>query len=190
MPLPLMMPASVTVLPSTTARVSAPLAKVSVVEMVSAAASQLHSGASNAAFSPASALSLGKGTPMTPVEETNTSLSAQPRCVATCRVMASTASRPRKPVKAFELPALTTSARARPPFRLSRHSSTSLEQQTLRVVTPATLVPSSSVTKVRSQRSHALYCARATRGTAPAMAGMAGKGRARGDISTGLTFGA
>ena len=45
--------------------------------MVAAASSHEHSGASSAAATPAWALSLGSGTPITPVEETNTSLGSQ-----------------------------------------------------------------------------------------------------------------
>ena len=72
MPLPLMIAQSVTVFPSTTARAMAPLAKVSVVPMVLAASCQVQGWATSAASIPARALSLGRGTPITPVEETNT----------------------------------------------------------------------------------------------------------------------
>ena len=51
--------------------------------------------------------------------------------------------------------------------------------------TPATVVPGSSVTKVRSQRPQFLYPARAMRGTAPAMVGNSGNGRASGDLELG-----
>jgi hypothetical protein len=61
-------------------------------------------------------------------------------------MICSTASRPRYPVKALELPAFTISARARPCFTLARPNSTSDEQQMLRVKTPATAVFSSSST--------------------------------------------
>jgi len=101
-------------------------------------------------------LSTGNGTPITPVEATNTSEGSQPRCPATRAAIASTAARPRVPVKALLFPALTTSARARPSTSASRHHSTSGDGQRLLVSTPATLVPGSSVTKVRSHRSHVL----------------------------------
>ncbi len=155
-PDPLMMPASVTVRPSTIAVVTAPLGKVSVVMIVAAASSHPHGRAAKAASSPASALSTGSGTPMTPVEATNTSEGLQPRCPAARAAIASTAARPRAPVKAFELPALTTSARACPKVIAARHHSTSGDGHRLCVSTPATDVPSSSVTKVRSHRSQAL----------------------------------
>ena len=97
--------------------------------------------------------------------------------------IASTAARPRLPVKAFELPALTTSARASPSTSALRHHSTSGEGHFDCVSTPATLVPGASSAKVRSQRSHSLYRARATRIVTPATGGISGKGRASGEIA-------
>ncbi len=94
-PDPLTMPATWTVRPSTMALEPEPLAKVSVVPIVSAAASHEQGSAVSAASTPARALSLGKGTPITPVELTKTSLGAQPRWPATCSMICSTASRPR-----------------------------------------------------------------------------------------------
>src|SRR3546814_4265645 len=73
MPDPLMMPTRFTVRPPTTACATAAFGKVSVVMIVAAASSQPHGGAAKAASNPASALSMGRGTPITPVEETNTS---------------------------------------------------------------------------------------------------------------------
>ena len=144
MPEPLMMPTRVTVRPSMIAVVVAPLAKVSVVPIVSAASRQLAVGAWSTESMPASALSIGNGTPITPVEATNTSDGAQPVAPATLAAIASTAARPRLPVKAFELPALTTSARAVPSVNAARHHSTSGEGHLLLVVTPATVVPASN----------------------------------------------
>ncbi len=149
-------PTRLTVWPPTTARVTAALAKVSVVMIVAAASSQLAAGALSTASIPASALSIGSGTPITPVEATKTSEGWQPIAPAALAAIASTAARPRWPVNAFELPALTTSARARPSVSAARHHSTSGEGHLLLVVTPATVVPSSSATKVRSQRSQLL----------------------------------
>src|SRR3546814_4168757 len=111
----------------TTACATAAFGKVSVVMIVAAASSQPNGGAEKAASNPASALSMGRGTPITPVEETNTSEGWQPRCPATRAAIASTAARPRLPVKALLLPAFTTSARALPSGRASRHHSTSGE---------------------------------------------------------------
>ena len=95
MPLPLMIAVRVIVRPSTTACAIAPLANVSVVPMVLAASSHPQGSATSAASIPARALSLGSGTPITPVDETNTCSAGQPICVATCAMIASTASRPR-----------------------------------------------------------------------------------------------
>src|SRR5690606_29211870 len=68
-PEPLMIPAIVTVRSPITAVATAPFGKVSVVPMVAAASSHPHGGAPRAAAIPAWALSLGRGTPITPVEE-------------------------------------------------------------------------------------------------------------------------
>ena len=187
-PEPLMIPTSVTGRPSTTAVVTAPLAKVSVVMIVAAASSHPHGSAAKAASSPASALSMGSGTPITPVDATNTSDGTHPIADAARAAIASTAARPRCPVNALEFPAFTTSARACPSTSACRHHSTSGDGHRLLVSTPATLVPSARVTNVRSHRSHALYRARATRRPTPAMAGMAGKGRARGDAFMAPTY--
>ena len=154
--------------------------------IVLVASSQEQGAAAKAASSPASALSIGNGTPITPVDETNTSDGLHASAPATLAAIASTAARPRPPVKALALPALTTTARASPRTSTERHHSTSGEGHLLCVSTPATVVPGSSVMKVRSLRSHGLYPARATRGVTPAIAGRAGKGRAeRGAVHGG-----
>jgi hypothetical protein len=160
-----------------------PFAKVSVVPIVFVASSQEQGSALNTASRPASALSFGKGTPITPVDETNMEPESHPRCAATLDVMASTASSPRRPVNALLLPAFTTKARALPPLILLRHNSTSEEQQIFCVVTPATVVPSDSSIYVRSHRPQSLYPARAIRAVAPAITGASGKGRAKGDFT-------
>jgi hypothetical protein len=79
MPLPLMIAAISIRLPPTIAEAVAPLAYVSVVPIVRAASSH-EQGCAVSAARPGAALSLGSGTPITPVEETNTSLGSQPRC--------------------------------------------------------------------------------------------------------------
>src|SRR3546814_1322590 len=66
MPDPLTMPVSVTARPSTIAVVTAVLMKVSVVMIAAAASFQPQGAAVKAASSPACALSLGSGTPITP----------------------------------------------------------------------------------------------------------------------------
>src|SRR5262245_2848796 len=62
------------------------------------------------------------------------------------------ASPPFLPVKALALPELTTSARARPCSRLSRHHSTGAEQVLERVSTPAAAVPGSITATIKSVR--------------------------------------
>jgi hypothetical protein len=83
MPEPLMIALRVTVVSPITACAVAPLAKVSVVPMVFAASSQVQGWARSAASIPARALSLGSGTPITPVEDTKTCSRGQPRWAAT-----------------------------------------------------------------------------------------------------------
>ena len=111
-PLPLMKPASSTRVAPIIADAPAPLVKVSVVPIARAAASQPHGSACSTAATPSRALSRGSGTPMTPVEDTKTFRRGIPMLWRPAPRSASTASRPRWPVKALELPALTISARA------------------------------------------------------------------------------
>ena len=144
MPEPLIMPTSCTLWPSTMALAVAPLAKVSVVPIVCVTSSQLHGAASKTAVNPACALSMGSGTPITPVDETKISEASQFKWPETCAMIESTASLPRWPVKALLFPAFTTNARARPCAKFARQRSTSAEQHMFCVVTPATVVPSSS----------------------------------------------
>ena len=77
MPLPLIIPASSTFCWPIIADEDAPLVKVSVVPMALAASSQSQGCSCKAAATPSRALSLGRGTPITPVEETKTSLGSQ-----------------------------------------------------------------------------------------------------------------
>ncbi len=153
MPDPLTMPWMVTRTPSTIALAVAPLAKVSVVPIAAVAAAKpaLPSAAWAAATTPV-ALSRGKGTPMTPVEATNTSSARQPIAAATVSTWARLASRPAEPVKAFELPALTIRAREVPPGSAARHHSTSGEGHLDRVSTPATVVPTANSASKTSAR--------------------------------------
>src|SRR3989442_10711946 len=58
--------------------------------------------------------SSGKGTPITPVEQTNNSCGAQPRHFAASATVRSAAAWPATPVAQFALPAFTTTARMRP----------------------------------------------------------------------------
>ena len=78
------------------------------------------------------------GSPITPVEAMKISLSCAPVALAAASATWATAEAPTPPVKALALPELTISARARPPFRCSRHQSTGAEGHLERVNTPAT----------------------------------------------------
>ena len=187
-PLPLMKPASSTRVAPIIADAPAPLVKVSVVPIARAAVSQPQGSACSTAATPSRALSRGSGTPMTPVEDTKTCSSRHPNALATCATICSTASRPRWPVKALELPALTISARALPCLTWMRPISTSLEAQADLVKTPATAVPSASSAKVRSARFQSLYPARATRNVTPSIDGSSGKVRASGEGDRSMLF--
>ena len=121
--------------------------------MARAASSKPSSTASAASRSRTPAnLEASSGSPITPVEATNTSPGAQPAALAAMATVASTASRPRMPVKALALPELTTSARALPPARPATHHSTGAERVRDWVTTPATRVPSGISTKSTSLR--------------------------------------
>ena len=89
---------------------------------------------------------------MTPVLATKTSWAPQPTSLAAARAVASTASAPARPVKTLALPALTTTARARPPTTPSRHQSMGAPGHLLRVKTPATWVPAGISIMTRSVR--------------------------------------
>ena len=68
------------------------------------------------------------------------------------RAVMRVASLPRLPVKAFAFPELTTTPRALPLFRLSRHHKTGAEQVFDCVSTPAATVPGSKRATIRSVR--------------------------------------
>ena len=159
-PEPFMKPTRLTVFPSTTACVTAALGNVSVVMMVAAASSQVAVlpavSLAQAEVRPERALSIGSGTPITPVEATNICSGVHPSAAPAASRMACTAATPLPPVKALELPALTTSARADPPVSALRHQSTSGDGHFDWVSTPATDVPGMNSASVRSVRSHAL----------------------------------
>ena len=78
---------------------------------------------------------------MTPVEAMKTSLGVASGGLGSSSAVMRVASLPFLPVKALALPELTTSARALPRFRFSRHHKTGAEQVLDRVSTPATAVP-------------------------------------------------
>ena len=153
MPEPLAMPATVTSVSPMRARAHAPLANVSVVRIASAASRQ--PGAVSASHRPGSAaviLPTGRGSPITPVEATNTSSGSQPRSAAAVSASARTAASPAAPTSTLALPALTTRPRARPRGRMARHHATGWPGTRERVSRPATAVPWASSTSNRSGR--------------------------------------
>jgi hypothetical protein len=154
MPLPLAMPVMRTGVPPMSATRVEAFGKVSVVMMPRAASSHasgrtLVCRAGNAATS----FSCGKTSPITPVLATNTSCGEQSSSPATAFAVAATASAPARPVNTLALPAFTTTARARPPARPSRHQSIGAPGHLLRVNTPATCVPAGNSISTRSVRS-------------------------------------
>ena len=115
MPAPLAMPLIVTLaLPSLTVAV-ATFGKVSVVMMARAALIQ-SPGVACAASSDKTPSNFvpSSGSPITPVEARNTSRASQPIALAAIVAVSAVACLPVLPVKAFALPELTTSARAKP----------------------------------------------------------------------------
>ena len=97
-------------------------------------------------------LASSRGTPIVPVEATNTSVVLQPRSRAAFFVVRSTEATPATPLKALALPELTITSRALPPLRPFWHQSTGAEAVSERVNTPATVVPGASSATIRSSR--------------------------------------
>ena len=153
MPEPLAMPLMIiSVSPICAVRV-ADLAKVSVV-MIDLAAWSHELGASEPYRSAIASviLSSANGSPITPVEATNTSCCSQRTSFAAAATERSTDLVPAFPVKAFALPELTTSARACPLGNAPRHHSTGAAAVSERVITPATAVPLLNSTIIKSSR--------------------------------------
>ena len=75
----------------------------------------------DAALIPDEILSIGKWTPMTPVEATATSPASSPSASAPSACIARASSMPRSPVAALALPLFATTARTPPLHSLSRH---------------------------------------------------------------------
>src|SRR3546814_15614254 len=82
--------------------------------IVAAVSSQVARSLQSTESIPASALSIGNGTPMTPVDATNTSDGWQPSALETRAVIAPTPARPRFQVQAMDFPAFSTTAFPRP----------------------------------------------------------------------------
>ena len=101
-PAPFAMPQMVTVRPSSRICVDAGFGAVSVVMIAAAASAQPSSRRSRtAAGMPARILSMGSGTPITPVELTSTSSGAMSSSPATSRAVCRASANPRSPVQAF-----------------------------------------------------------------------------------------
>src|SRR5271168_1830411 len=138
-PEPLAKPLSRTSVPSIRAVAVAPLGKVSVVMIARAAGSQASAARVGAILGRASTIfCAGGGSPITPVEEMNTSFGSQRKSFAAAAAVAWTASWPVRPVNTLALPELTTIARALPPGRQAWHHKTGGPAVKERVNTPAT----------------------------------------------------
>ena len=154
MPAPLTMPERRTVRWPTGISRSTTLGRVSVVRMARAARSPPSTERSRAARAiPSRTLSMGRGTPMTPVEATTTSSAAQPKASAVRAAISRASARPASPVAAFAQPAFTTTARARPERRCSRDTSTGAAQARFWVNTAAAEQVRSATISARSSRS-------------------------------------
>src|SRR6185437_15890098 len=129
---------------------------VSVVRIASAAPRHASPSPATLRASAGSAptiLSAGGGSPITPVEATNTSLESHFAILAIAATVRRTTSTPAFPVKVLELPELTTMARALPRLTPALHQSTGAPQVFDLVNTPAIVVPGSSSATMRSRRS-------------------------------------
>ncbi len=153
MPEPLANPLRRTATPSISAAAVEPLGKVSVVMIARAACSQPSAESRAAASGSAPRIfSVGRVSPMTPVEAMKTCFGSHPSSCAAAAAVVATASLPARPVNTLALPELTTIARACPPERHSRHHSTGAPAVNERVKTPATAVPGASSASIRSSR--------------------------------------
>ena len=153
MPEPLAKPLSRTLVPSIVAVAVAPLGKVSVVMIARAAGSHASAASDGAMLGKASTIrSAGGGSPMTPVEEMNTSFGSHRNSLAAAAAVISTASLPARPVKTLALPELTTIARTLPPGRQAWHHSTGGPAVKERVKTPAIVLPGASSASIMSLR--------------------------------------
>src|SRR5580765_776033 len=152
-PDPLANPLICTLAPSIVAVAVAPFGKVSVVMIARAANSQAAASSNGTTFGRAALiLSAGGGSPMTPVDEMNTSFGSQPKRRAAVAAVLRTTWRPARPVNTLALPELTTIARTLPPGRHSRHQITGWPGIVDWVKTPAIVVPGANSASIRSLR--------------------------------------
>ena len=108
--------------------------------------------------SPASRVSIGIGTPITPVEQINTSSAATPSRSARAWVARWLSIRPRSPVQALAWPELVSTARAWPPLAANRSAqrSTQAARTSDVVKVPAQTAPSGASSRARSGLPEAL----------------------------------
>src|ERR1700732_2910765 len=153
MPEPLANPFRRTATPSIVAVAVAPFGKVSVVVIARAAGSHLSAESNDATFGKAAMIfSAGGGSPITPVEEMNTSFGSQPNSRAVAAAVVSTTSFPARPVKVLELPELTTMPRTLPPGTQAQHHTTGAPAVSERVKTPATALSGARPASIQSSR--------------------------------------
>ena len=112
MPEPLAIPPMAMVAPFDSSCTAQVFGTRSVVRIACAAAAPPSSDKAAAAASiPAETVSIGRCSPMTPVDDTRISSVDSPSAAAACPAIAAASSRPRCPVQALALPLLTTTAR-------------------------------------------------------------------------------
>ena len=189
MPAPLAMPDSVTGTSPIMQVVLAPFGNVSVVMMAAAAADQLSSPlllafsillfwliSATRPSKVASRTRLSSGSPITPVEASNTACGAQPIRCAMPVADAVTVAMPALPVKAFALPAFTRMAAGGwPEASASRDHCTGAAAVSDFVKTAAMLLPLSQCINSISSRPVYFRPDAAVASPRPAIAGMSGK---------------
>ena len=152
-PEPLAMPPMRTRRPPNRASRAICLSTRSVVRIARAAASPPSlARAATSGSRPAMRVSIGIGTPITPVEQMSTSSAAKSSRWARAAVAARLSARPRSPVQALAWPELVSTARARPPLAASRSAQRSTQAaRTNEVVKlPAQTAPSGASSRERS----------------------------------------
>ena len=127
------------------------LATVSVVIIASAASTPPFSDSSSTTRGiPSSIRSIGRGTPMRPVEQTSTSDVGRPRRCAAASHMRTASARPLAPLQTLAMPLLMMTARARPSARCSRQTGIGAPWTRLVVYTAAPLAGLSDSVRDRS----------------------------------------
>ena len=124
-----------------------------------ASAQPLGERAGTARRTPSAMRSIGRFTPMTPVEQTATSSGGNPRASAASSDMRRAFASPVAPVQALAKPVLTATARRTPPFTRSRSSRTGAAAMAFVVKTPAQAAGESDTRRAKSLRFGYLTCA-------------------------------